>query len=316
LTHFATSPAISPHIPSYIKQFVLSYSYHTQYPINPEMRSSVLLPQFFLPPSAITLGRFVTNIDEPHRDYLDPRPGKDFRIIEKIATQYDGTDSLRAQRKFGSELTAFLSSTVSSRTNASIHIKTKQVKTYYLDNNGQWFRDIVKLEDVRKWVERTIDEGEDIYVVVGYHTVLDARIAEQSREQKLLDGNLAVPVSSALLASGVVVPFGELVDPRLAGSSGQAEDLQRQFVAQGEQIIAVQYRKVRFRIFSSKSVDNATLAKGARWERYDRPRYLQSDMEDMVEVALDDDLSLEGDRDKYIAGSEETIFSNVGVDFV
>lgn len=275
------------------------------------MRSTVLLPQFFLPPSAIKLGRFVTNIDEPHRDYLDPRLGKDLNVIEKVATQYEGADSFRAQRNFGSELTAFLSSTVSSRTNASIHINSKQVKSYYLDNNGEWFRDIVRSEDVRKWVERTIDEGEDIYVVVGYHTILDALIAEHSRGQKLLDGNLAIPVSSALLASGVVVPFGGLTDTRLAGSSGQAEDLQRQFVAQGEQIIAVQYRKVQFRFFSSKSVDSATLAKKARWERYDRPRYLQSDMENMIEVALDDDLSLEGDREKHLAGSE-IIFSNVG----
>ncbi|KAJ5970777.1 uncharacterized protein N7479_000695 [Penicillium vulpinum] len=278
------------------------------------MRSSVLLPQFFLSPSAIKLGRFVTNIDEPHRYYHDPKSENSFSIIEKVATQYDGADSLRTQRRFGSELTAFLSSTVSSRTNASIHVTTKQVKTYYLDNNGEWFRDIVKLKDVRKWIERTIDEGEDIYIVVGYHTVLDARIAEQAREQKLLDGNLAIPLSSALAASGVAVPFSELPDPRLAGSNGRAEDLQRHFVAQGEQIIAVQYRKVRFRFLSSKSVDTATLSKDARWERYDRPRYLQSDMEDMVEVELDDDLLLEGDRDKYIAGSEEIIFSNIGVD--
>ncbi|KAJ5740093.1 hypothetical protein N7533_012877 [Penicillium manginii] len=276
------------------------------------MRASVLLPQFFLPPSAIKLGRFVTNIDEPHRDYHDPVLGQGLNIIEKVARQYDGADSLGTQRTFGSELTAFLSSSMSSRTNARIHVTTKQVKTYYLDNNGQWFRDIVKSEDVRKWIERTIDEGEDIYVVVGYHTVLDARIAEQALEEKLLDGKLAVSLSSALAASGVVVPFGELVDPRLVGSSGRAEDLQRQFVAQGEQIIAVQYRKVRFRFLSSKSVDNATLAKEARWERYDRPRYLQSCMEDIMEVALDDDdFSLEGDRDKYIAGSEEIVFSNV-----
>ncbi|OGE48711.1 hypothetical protein PENARI_c026G01127 [Penicillium arizonense] len=278
------------------------------------MRSSVLLPQFFLPPSAIKLGRFVTNIDEPHRNYLEPRLEKSFRVIEKVATQYDGTDSQRAKRNLGSELTAFFSSAVSSRTNTSIHINTKQVKTYYLDNNGQWFRDIVKSEDVRKWIDRTIDEGEDIYVVVGYHTILDARIAEQSREEYLLNGSLAMPIASALSASGVVVPFSGLTDPRLAGSSGQAEDLQRHFVAQGEQIIAVQYRKVQFRFFSSKSVDKATLAKEARWERYDRPRYLQSDIEDMIEVVLDDDLSLEGDRDKYIAGSEEIIFSNIGVD--
>ncbi|KAJ5512739.1 hypothetical protein N7463_002291 [Penicillium fimorum] len=63
---------------------------------------------------------------------------------------------------------------------------------------------------------------------------------------------------------------------RLAGSSGRAEDFQRQFVAQGEQIIAVQYRKLGFRFLSSKSVDNATLAKEARLERYDRPRFFKA----------------------------------------
>jgi hypothetical protein len=228
------------------------------------MRTSVLLQQYFLPPSAIKLWRFVTNTDEPHRDDHDQSSAAGLSIIEKVVTQYNSADSLGAQRKFGTELTNFLSSSISSRTNASIHITTQQVKTYYLDNNGQWFRDIVKSEDVRRWIERTIDEGEDIYVVVGYHTILNARITEQSREQKLLDGNLVVLISSALAASGVVVPFGHVVDPKLAVSGGHAEGLERHFVAQGEQIIAVQYRKVRFRLLSSNNVDKASLAKEAR----------------------------------------------------
>ncbi|KAJ5555158.1 hypothetical protein N7461_003628 [Penicillium sp. DV-2018c] len=222
------------------------------------MGISVLLPQIFLPQSAVKLGRLVTNIDEPHRDYHDPSPSpnQDLSIIEKVETHYDGTETLGGDRNFVSKLTAFLSSSISSRTKASLRVTTNQLKTYYLDNNGQWFRDVVRSEEVRKWIERTIDEGEEIYVV--------------SREQKGWDGKLAIPITAALAASGVVVPVGKLVDPTVAGSSGRAEDQQRQFVAQGEQIIAVQYRKVRFRFFSSKSVDKATLAKEAIWERYDR----------------------------------------------
>jgi hypothetical protein len=275
------------------------------------MCASVLLPQFFLPQSAIKLGRFITNIDEPHRDYHDPSPCKGFSIIEKIETHYDSINTHGGHRNFASDLTAFLSSSISRRTKASIRITTNQVKTYYLDNNGQWFRDAIRSEDVRKWIERTIDEGEDIYVVVGYHTALDARIAQQSREQEGLDGKLVIPLSSVLATSGVVVPFGDLADPGLAGSTGRAEGRQRQFVAQGEQIIAVQYRKIRFRFFSSKSVDKATLGREARWERYDRPRSVQSDREDMVEVSLEDDLSLEDYREKCIAGSGEIVFSSV-----
>lgn len=123
---------------------------------------------------------------------------------------------------------------------------------------------------------------------------------------------LAMPISSVLAASGVV-PLGDLVDPRLARSSGTGEDLERHFGGQGEQIIPVQYRKARFWFLSSKSIDKATLAKEAKWERYDRPRYLHGDMKDMVEVALENELPLEDDRVKNIAQSGEIVFSTLGV---
>jgi len=167
----------------------------------------------------------------------------------------------------------------------------------------------VQSEETRKWIERTIDEGEDIFVVIGYHTILDARIMEQCGGQSTSGGNLVMPVSAALAATGVVVPFGNLADPGLAGSRGRMEDEQRQFVAQGEQICAVQYRKIRHRWFASNKVDKMALAKETRWERYDRPRYLESDGEDTVEVDLEDDLALEGNRDKCTVESEEVFFS-------
>jgi hypothetical protein len=274
-----------------------------------------ILAQLFLPQSAVKLGRFVTNVNEPHRDYYDSNTSRNFSIVEKVEMEmdYDGVDTLTNHRNFAFELTSFLSSSFSRRAKTSIRITTGQVKTYYLDNNGQWFRNTVQSEDVRMWIERTIDEGEDIYVVVGYHTILDAHIAEQSGEQRDFGGKVVLPTSAAMAAmaaAGVVVPFGNIADHGLAGASGRTEDQHRQFVARGERIIAVQYRKLRFRWFSSKNVvDKATLAKETQWKRYDRPRYLQSDGEDMVEVELDDDLALEGDCEKYTAESGEIIFS-------
>ena len=80
-------------------------------------------------------------------------------------------------------------------------------------------------------MERTIDEGEDIYVVVGYHTIQDAHIVEQSGGQSISGGNLVLPISAALVAAGVVLPYGNLADPGLSGSRGRTEDEQRQFIA-------------------------------------------------------------------------------------
>jgi hypothetical protein len=54
-----------------------------------------------------------------------------------------------------------------------------------------------------------------------------------------------------------------------------------------------------------------TLAKKTWWERYDRPRYLQSEIEDMIEVELEDEIALEGDRDECAIGSGEVLVSAV-----
>ena len=55
-----------------------------------------------------------------------------------------------------------------------------------------------------------------------------------------------------------------------------------------------------------------TLAKKTWWERYDRPRYLQSEIEDIIEVELEEDeIALEGDRDECAIESGEVFVSAV-----
>ena len=274
------------------------------------MPRSILLSQFFLPPSAVSLGRFVISLDDPHQDFYNPMSNASPDFTEKVQIQYDSIYHSVKHQNVASQFTTFLSSSFSKRLKASIRITADQAKTYYLNNVGQWFRDAVKSQETREWIERTIDEGEDIYVVVAYHTLVDARILEQLGGQSSAGGNLATPVSTALTASGVVVPFN-VADPGLSGFRGRIEDEQRQFIAPGEQIYAVQYRKVRWRWFASKKVDEMTLAKKAWWERYDGPRNLQGEPEDIIEVELEDDIKLEGDYDECAMESGEVFVSTV-----
>jgi hypothetical protein len=257
------------------------------------MSPTNLLPQL-LPPSAVSLGRFVISLDNPHHDFHDPPLNSSVEIKEKIQTQYNDVCHSIKQQKAASQLTTFLSSSFSKRLKASIQITTDQAKTYYLNNAGEWFRNAVQCKKTQEWIERTIDEGEDIYVVVAYHTLLDARIQEQLGDQSAAGGNLTVPLSTALAASGVVIPYNT-VDPGFSGFRGHLENEQRQFIAPGEQICAVQYRKVRWNWFASNKIDQMTLAKKAWWERYDRSRYLDTEIEDMIEVELEPDMELEGD---------------------
>lgn len=273
------------------------------------MPRSILLSQFFLPPSAVSVGRFVISLDDPHQDYHNPTCNASPNVTEKVQTQFDSILYSVNHQNIASQLTTFLSSTFSKRLKASIRITADRAKTYYLNNAGQWFRDAVQSRETREWIERTIDEGEDIYVVVAYHTLVNARITEQLGGQSVVGGTLAIPVSTALTASGVVIPFTNAVDPGLGGFRGHIEDEQRQFIAPGEQIYAVQYRKVRWRWFARNRADEMTLAKKAWWERYGGLRNLQSEPEDMIEVELEDEIALEGDECTIESG--EVFVSNV-----
>jgi hypothetical protein len=85
----------------------------------------ILLPQCFLPQSAVKVGRFAANVDETRRDYYDPTPGLGHNVVEKIETNYDGADTHGGHSNFASTLTSFLASSLSSHTKASIRIRTE-----------------------------------------------------------------------------------------------------------------------------------------------------------------------------------------------
>ncbi|KAI9765654.1 MAG: hypothetical protein M1840_007211 [Geoglossum simile] len=273
------------------------------------MSPSILLSQFFLPQSAVSLGRFVISLDEPHQDFHDSLRNSGPEVTERVQSQYNSIRHSIKHQNAASQLTGFLSSSFSKRLKMSIQITADQAKTYYLNNAGQWFRDAVKSQETREWIERTIDEGEAIYVVVAYHTLINARITAQLGGQSAAGGTLSVPVSTALTASGVVIPFTNAVDPGLGGFHGHIEDEQRQFISPGEQIYAVQYRKVCWKWFSSNKVDEITLAKKAWWKTYDGVRNLKSEPEDMIKVELEDEIALEGDYDECIIESGEAFVS-------
>src|SRR6266567_2198648 len=205
------------------------------------MPRSILLSQFFLPLSAVGLGRFVTSLDDPRQNYHNPICNASPEVMEKVQTQYDSIHHPFNHQNVASQLTTFFSSLFSKRLKASIQITADQAKTYYLNNTGQWFRYAVQSRETCEWIERTIDEGEDIYIVVAYQTLSNARIIKLEG-QRAAGGNLVISSST--------------------------------FIASGEQIYAVQYCKVHCGWFARNKVDEMTLAEKTWWERYDKPRYL------------------------------------------
>jgi hypothetical protein len=75
-------------------------------------------------------------------------------------------------------------------------------------------------------------------------------------------------------------------------------------VAVGEQVCTVQYRKVRFKWFSSSDLDKTSLEKNSRWKVYWNVRGQENGTNDVVEADLQEDLELE-DHERYVYDTEQ-----------
>jgi hypothetical protein len=268
------------------------------------MMTAILLPQIFIPVESIKLGRLVTSIDHPNQNYYDPAYSSTPVPTINIRAHYSGLGHASRTSNFSSALTSLLSAGFSKRAKSRVRVETNLVQTYTLQNSTQWFEKAVSSEESRRWFERTIDQGDDVYFIVGFHTIIDAQIIYESAEGNEHTGRLGLPVGLALNAAGVIAPLGDLADPQVGVRHGSVEGVIEHFKAPGEQICAFQYRKVCHRWLSSRSIDKATLAKVPRWSAGDRWRDEEEGVEDILEVETTDLGRLQGEWDEEVADDE------------
>jgi hypothetical protein len=234
------------------------------------MASSILLPQFFIPVESVKLGRLVVSIEEPHQNCHDPSYIVAPEAIITMRDKYDASRQAAVSTDFASVLTSMLSSGFSKRAKTNTKIATDRVKTYILGNPGRWFNGVMRIEETRRWAQKVFNQGDNMFIIVGFHTVSNARVFQLPELGREATGGVKIPIGLALNAVGAIAPFANIIDPSVTGSRQAVEGEQVQFVAPGEQVCAVQYRQVSHRFLLSHEIDRAFLATKPNWVPYDR----------------------------------------------
>ena len=228
------------------------------------MALSIISLDFFLPFGSIKLGRLVKSIEFLTNHYHDPpySPAPEGMLVVRDHCER----TLRDERSagFASKLTTLMSTGFSKRAKLRVRVETDTVKTYVLDNSEAWFWKATYLDETRNWIERAVG-GSGVYYVVGFHTVIDTRIISESVEGHQASGELTLPVGLTLAAVGVIAPLETVIDPGLKGHRTASDGAKTQFIIPGEQICALQYRKVSHRWLSSKKIANLKISKAPRW---------------------------------------------------
>jgi hypothetical protein len=128
--------------------------------------------------------------------------------------------------------------------------------------------------------------------------------------------DITVPVALAVTASTCVpIPLEDILDSGVKAERPKGNETLGTFLAEGEQVYAVQYRKVEFRWFSSGKVsEEATLREGAVWKSF-WTRNVGTEDEgevDSVEARIDDQLeqsALGPESEMFKNGEKEILFN-------
>ncbi|KAG7424475.1 hypothetical protein Forpi1262_v014529 [Fusarium oxysporum f. sp. raphani] len=278
------------------------------------MSLNIIVPHFFLPRSSVKLGRFITNIDHPHQSYHDPLYIETPKSAVSAREAFVGLNDKSSNVSFASALTALMSAGFSKRAKAQVKITAECVKTHTLDNSDEWFSKAMDILATKVWIERQVDRGHDIFMIVGYHTITNARIVQKFVHGLDVGGQIHVPASLSLAAIGVVTPLGEIIDPSVEGNNDCVDNMQTSFMAPGEQVCAFQYRKIRHRWLSSKSTGTFRLSKSPRWSSVERGRDEEDGEDDIIEVEATPvpEEALHGEWDRMDAPDGEILLIRAG----
>lgn len=89
-------------------------------------------------------------------------------------------------------------------------------------------------------------------MIISYHTATSASISQTTIAGNSAGGQIQVPVTLSHSAAGVVAPIGNLLDPGVGVHQQGLDGAASHFVAPGERVCALEYRKLRHRWLASR----------------------------------------------------------------
>ncbi|KAF3906300.1 hypothetical protein ABW20_dc0103146 [Dactylellina cionopaga] len=231
------------------------------------MKTKATIPATLIPLNAIALGRFVTNTKSPAEEFYDSNvlANNGDKVI--ITPRHNFREVLRCTLGTStySNLTAIIASHLSKNTVDYVHLESLSNQTYQLENSTDVFENICADPNARKWLLKMIGRRRSIYMVVGLETILNAEVSCGNLRAKEKGGEITVPVSAAL-AGALAIPIAipDVLDVGIGVNKKEDHEVQASFLAPGEMVFAVQYRKLEFSWLSSKDIDKTTL-RNSRW---------------------------------------------------
>lgn len=94
-------------------------------------------------------------------------------------------------------------------------------------------------------------------MMIGYSTVFNAKVLDKVMEKKRMQVEGQMPVKE--VATSKLVSTAAIKSPVMGSKAHDNMEHSRTFIADGDQVYAIQYRKLIFRFFSKNNLDKEFL---------------------------------------------------------
>ncbi|KAI5844067.1 hypothetical protein DFP73DRAFT_76415 [Morchella snyderi] len=218
-------------------------------------------------PQSLRLGCLVTNTENLYQEVHEPFPGRPAQ--NEYETKDQGEYSINSKSSKTSRFTSFLTELLSisqeRQSETGFKLKTRLVTTHNLRNHSTWFHDACGTEGTRIWLQRRLENKDDVFMLVGFFIVTDAKLEtfdNYGRTGSGIANAPTLPTGGALERLNTVLSTVTAVQRTSDHNSGRISLLE----SSGEQIIGVWYRKVKFKRLFSRDVGLPSLGEKTRWK--------------------------------------------------
>jgi hypothetical protein len=232
----------------------------------------------YLDPAQVSLGRLVLDLKNPGQNFC---PHSVLTLSESDISKAAFSDlkslaNAESSSHFKTCLSIVLKIFARKSHTAVDDISTRSAINHQLLNVNLKFESLFENDEVKIWLEKVILTGSSVYMVVGLHTLQDASVSLNREASTEISGQVQAPITDAMAPGASLLPgVGGASNMKIGGGHTSTNSIGASFVAPGERIIAVQYKKVVFQMSSSKdakTIGNAALEKKTRWKSFGAAR--------------------------------------------
>jgi hypothetical protein len=241
-----------------------------------------------LPFNAVSLGDLTLNPGIPTNDVRTyPADQPPLTTHQNHIKSLHELQSAEVGGNISVQFQSVLQAQLQARQQRTTRVQAPLATKYMLRNSEDAFENACKDPKIRTWLsEKCVDQGRPAAMIVGMYTYSDATYEHDSG-------------SSATFSGGAQDPTG-VTNVGVGAEASRAATTQNTYTMPDEQIFAIEYRSLTWKMFRRKTLETARLTDN-RWEIFsgDRSKGARGDSDDgtIVEFELGEDRFEELDDD-------------------